>query len=72
MNKVTLSCPSCESSKVTLTHEQAFMANTGEHYCHSVKTHDDNAKASCLDCLWEGERRQLVVVPTPVKRKAKA
>lgn len=71
MSETVLSCPSCESTKVTLTHEQAFMANTLEHYCHSVKVQDDNAKASCLDCQWEGERRQLTETVSPVKRKAK-
>lgn len=41
-----LACPVCDSEDVTVTAEQMFMANTGEHYCHSVKTHDDDAKAS--------------------------
>ena len=35
-----LRCPSCDSDRVTLTHEQKFMANTGEHYLHSVKTQE--------------------------------
>lgn len=36
------------------------MANTGEHYCHSVKTHDANSEATYLDCHWIGRRDQLV------------
>jgi len=54
-----LTCPKCGSDKVTLTHEQKFMANTGEHWCHSVKTHDDDSKSSCLDCGWMGLHRDL-------------
>lgn len=57
--KSLLYCPDCGSAEVTLTHEQAFMANTGEHYCHSIKIQDQDAKASCLDCHWRGERRHL-------------
>jgi len=54
-------CPECDSTEVTVTAEQMFMVNTGDHYCHSVKTQDSNAKASCLDCNWIGERSQLQV-----------
>lgn len=54
-----LKCPNCGSEKVTLTAEQMFMANTDEHYCHSVKPQDANAKSTCLDCDWEGTHAQL-------------
>lgn len=54
-----LVCPECGSTEVTATAEQMFMVNTGDHYCHSVKTQDDNAKADCLSCSWEGRRDQL-------------
>lgn len=54
-----LRCPECDSPEVTVTAEQAFMVNTGEHFCHSVKTHDANATAKCLDCDWVGQRSQL-------------
>lgn len=54
-------CPECGSPEVTLTHEQSFMANTGEHYCHSVKTQDPDAKANCLNCWWLGRHDQLIV-----------
>lgn len=60
-NEMTkLKCPDCESTEVTLTHEQMFMANTGEHYCHSVKIQDPDSKAVCLDCRWEGRHDQLI------------
>ena len=54
-----LVCPECGSDQVTVTAEQSFMVNTDEHYCHSVKTHDPDAKARCLSCQWQGERRAL-------------
>lgn len=54
-----LTCPKCGSTEVTVTAEQMFMANSGEHYCHSVKTHDDCAKADCLSCDWQGKRGDL-------------
>jgi transcription elongation factor Elf1 len=53
-------CPECGSFKVVSTAEQMFMVNTGEHYCHSVKAHDDDAKAKCLECDWVGQNWQLV------------
>ncbi len=60
MKDELLKCPKCGSTEVTVSHLQRFMANTGEHYCHSVKTHDVNSEATCLDCLWIGRRDQLV------------
>ena len=55
-----LYCPECGSDRVTAAHVQMFMVNTGDHYCHSVKTHDSNSRSTCLDCGWEGVRGQLV------------
>ena len=55
-----LLCPECGSENVTTAHVQSFMVNTGEHYCHSVKTHDENSPAHCIDCEWRGERRNLL------------
>jgi transcription elongation factor Elf1 len=55
-------CPTCESERVTVTAEQSFMVNTGEYFCQSVKTHDSDAKATCLDCWWTGQRQQLMEV----------
>lgn len=56
-------CPECGSNKVTATHEQMFMVNSGDHYCHSVKVQDADAKATCLSCLWVGRRDQLQAKP---------
>ena len=55
----TYTCPECGSTDVTLTHEQSFMANTLEHFCHSVKVQDPDSKAKCLSCDWEGRHDQL-------------
>jgi hypothetical protein len=52
-------CPECDSHQVTVTAEQSFMVNTGEHYCHSVKTQDTDAKATCLECWWLGRNDEL-------------
>jgi len=52
-------CPECGSQEVAVTVEQKFMVNTGDHYCHSVKAHDSNAKVTCLECRWTGQRDQL-------------
>ena len=54
-----LKCPDCGSTEVTLTHEQMFMANSGEHYCHSVKIQDSDSKAWCIDCNWYGTHEFL-------------
>lgn len=52
-------CPECGSPEVTLTHEQLFMANTLEHYCHSVKVQDPDSDSRCIDCGWNGRHDQL-------------
>lgn len=57
--EVTLHCPECGSPDVTLTHEQMFMANSCEHYCHSVKIQDPESRSTCLTCRWEGTRANL-------------
>ena len=67
MNEL-LKCPSCSSTEVTVSHVQQFMANTGEHYCHSVKTHDADSEATCLECQWRGRRDELVPGWTKVPR----
>ena len=56
----TFTCPECGSKEVAVTAEQMFMVNTGDHYCHSVKVQDDDAKAACLACRWTGNRGALV------------
>ena len=60
MENELLKCPECGSEEVTVSHLQRFMANTGEHYCHAVKTQDANSEATCLECQWRGRRDGLV------------
>ena len=55
-----LCCPECGSDEVTVSHLQRFMANSGDHYCHSVKTHDSNSQSTCLNCDWIGQRKDLI------------
>jgi len=52
-------CPDCGSDEVTTEHHQMFMVNTGEHYCHRIKTHDADSPAKCIQCQWEGQRKDL-------------
>lgn len=61
--RTLLTCPECGSDQVTLAHEQMFMANTFEHYCHSIKVQDDDSPSTCLnaECNWSGTRKKLVV-----------
>ena len=59
MSEETLTCPTGGSENVATAAEQMFMVNTGEHYCHSVKSYDANARALCLACRWEGVRQDL-------------
>lgn len=60
MEDELLKCPNCGSAEVTVSHLQRFMANTGEHYCHAVKTHDPDSEATCIKCRWRGRRDELV------------
>lgn len=64
--QTTLTCPACGSSKVAVAAEELFMANGGEFYCHSLKTHDSDTRATCLTCDWEGKRMDLVSVSEEV------
>lgn len=49
-------CPECHSKMLVVEEVTTYMLNTGEHYCHSVKSHDPGAKVRCLDCDWRGTR----------------
>ncbi len=57
--QTVFACPSCGSENVAVTEETMFLVNTMEHWCHSVKAHDDDAKATCLHCQWTGKRHQF-------------
>lgn len=51
-------CPECGSEEVTVAHIQKFMANGGDHYCHSVKTHDsDSPTTTGTRCSWPQSSR---------------
>lgn len=63
-----LMCPECASVLVVVTAEQMFDVNTGDHYCHSVKVQDPDAKALCRNCRWQGRRDQLKDLDTEVAR----
>ena len=69
MTQAQLTCPVCSSTEVTTAHIQTFMVNTGDHYCHSMKTHDCNSPAFCTDCSWRGERQDLIKVVKPKMTK---
>ncbi len=55
-------CPECESLEVATENHQMYMVNTGEFYCHSMKDHDLDSPATCLDCRWEGQKHQLIKI----------
>lgn len=55
----TLRCPECMSEQVTLEYRQMIMANTWDHYCHSMKPQDNDSPSRCLYCEWTGRHDQL-------------
>ena len=44
---------------LTVSEVTKWMVNSGDNYCHSVKSHDSNAEVGCLDCGWVGVRSQI-------------
>ncbi len=52
-------CPNCGSDNLLVYERTAYDVNTGHFYCHSSKTHDDDAECHCMGCDWEGKRRDL-------------
>lgn len=57
----TIKCPCCGSSKLLVYSETAYWLNTGEHFCHSVKSHDKIAKVKCSDCDWQGKLKDVEI-----------
>lgn len=55
-----LICPDCGSDQVVTEYHESIFVNTDEHYCHSMKAHDSDSPARCLDCRWSGIRANLV------------
>lgn len=70
MTQTLCICPECGSTEVTTEHHQMFMVNSGDHYCHSMKTQDGDSPATCLGCRWKGERKDLIEVPK-LRKKGK-
>jgi transcription elongation factor Elf1 len=58
MNKLT--CPECGSENVMTYSQYAFDANTLELLYEIVKPHHPYAKAWCIDCTYQCQRRDLV------------
>ena len=52
-------CPEYSSSEVLVYAETAYEVNSGDFYCHSVKTHDSDARVRCNDCDWQGQQDKL-------------
>lgn len=52
-------CPECNSDRVCVTEETMWLVNKFEPYCNTVKMHDSDAKADCLDCGWQGRHDKL-------------
>lgn len=58
---MTLRCPKCLSDKILVTEERMVFVNTSELWRPSIVTIENNeARSTCLDCGWGGERQQLV------------
>lgn len=53
-------CPNCDSKSVLVKVVSCYMVNSGAFYCHSTKAQDPKAETKCLNCEWEGERRELI------------
>ena len=47
-------CPECGSNEVLVRSVTSYCVNSGDFYCHSVKTHDSDAEVMCLNCAFEG------------------
>lgn len=67
-----LVCPECKSERVCTEYHQKIFVNTWEHYCHSMKAHDDDSPATCLDCDWKGIRINLSQIDDPKAKKKEA
>ncbi len=54
-------CPDCGGTdRLFVSAVDLYKVNSGEFYCHSAKTHDDDAEVTCFACDWHGEQSQLV------------
>ena len=56
-----LVCPECDSEDILVYSMTSYKVNKDmEYFCESVKPHDSDAPAHCMDCRWEGIRNQLI------------
>jgi ssDNA-binding Zn-finger/Zn-ribbon topoisomerase 1 len=55
-------CPNCNSDKLLVYEKTSFVLNTGEFYCHSIKSHDDDAEVRCqsIGCDWVGRLDEVI------------
>lgn len=57
-----LLCPECDSEDILVYSMTSYEVNKDmEYFCESVKPHDSDAPAHCMDCQWDGVRSQLIV-----------
>lgn len=52
-------CPKCGNKEILISSKTSYKMNSGEFFCHSIKTHDSYAEVSCLDCGYEGTRKEV-------------
>lgn len=61
MKDPVYSCPQCgETEELTVEAHTGYYVNSGDHYCHLMKTHDPGAPCSCHACNWSGMRIELL------------
>lgn len=54
-------CPNCGGTdQLYVSAVDLFEVNSGEFFCHAIKTHDADAAVKCFACDWHGEQAQLV------------
>jgi 8-oxo-dGTP pyrophosphatase MutT (NUDIX family) len=52
-------CPNCNSTNLLVYEKTAYVLNTLEHWCDSVKAGDSDAECYCRDCEWDGNRQSV-------------
>lgn len=57
-----LICPKCDTEDILVYSVTSYEVNKNmEYFCETVKPHDSDAPARCMQCQWEGIRNQLIV-----------
>ena len=51
-----------EAKELMEDQKKMIYVNSDDHYCHSMKAHDSDSPATCLDefCGWRGIRANLI------------